>query len=174
MFFDIDVLDHIDQQFGFFWIHILSLCHPRASNAFGARDLTYGICVTQLLAVFNELLEDWGAHAPRVLSLAPRQRLLWLNKRSISARRRNGHARARALPRPESRLGINFGVFRGVDSLISLFSLYPRSDASFNATPIAKCLRHSDFVIPSSFVIRASSFIDRATCPHTAKDERPV
>jgi hypothetical protein len=23
MFFDIDMLDHIDQQFGFFWIHIL-------------------------------------------------------------------------------------------------------------------------------------------------------
>src|SRR6266568_3312536 len=41
---------------------------------------------------------SWGAHAPRVLVMAPRHRDL-LPPKSIAARRRNEHARARALPR---------------------------------------------------------------------------
>src|SRR6266850_3923387 len=40
----------------------------------------------------------WGAHAPRVLAMAPRHRELFASE-SIAARRRNEHARARALPR---------------------------------------------------------------------------
>jgi hypothetical protein len=31
MFLDIDVLDHIDQQFGFFWIHVFHSVIPRGA-----------------------------------------------------------------------------------------------------------------------------------------------
>src|SRR5882757_44396 len=40
----------------------------------------------------------WGAHAPRVLAMAPPPSRTFLPQ-SIAARRRNEHARARALPR---------------------------------------------------------------------------
>jgi len=44
------------------------------------------------------LAPDWGAHAPRVMAIArPRSRTFL--RQNISARRRNQHARARALPR---------------------------------------------------------------------------
>jgi len=69
-----------------------------------------GVCVFIKSSTSNRRVGrgrcDWGSGSARALACC-RWRLAndfpWLRKRSISARRRNGHARARALPGKEER-----------------------------------------------------------------------
>ena len=56
MFFDVDVLDHINEKFGFFWVHhfCISHCHPERSEG----PHPFSLRVRKLSRVINRFLRD--------------------------------------------------------------------------------------------------------------------